>query len=123
MKKDLQVQQDQQMQQADDIESAFNTMQNTTDITEVLKELFNDKKIPLITDLSQDEIALITKIDTVSELKYMTDWKRATDKFMTLKLSKNRQSRKEIIDAVRSLGGADQRQGGSNLNPMNWFRR
>lgn len=111
------------MAENDDITGAFQSMQNKTEIGEVLKELFNDEKISMITDINSDEIKLMTKIEVVAEMKGFSEWLEVTQKVKTLNISKNRQSRKEIIDAVRSLGGVQQRTGGSPLNPMNWFRR
>lgn len=108
---------------AEDIQDAFNSMQNKTEIGEVLKELFNLEKREMITELSPDEVCLITKLDGVADIKGMQEYKNITAKFMTLQLSRNRKSRREIIDAVRSLGGVNQKVGGSMLNPMNWLRR
>lgn len=104
-----------------DIGDQFSQLQSKSEIAEVLKELFDTKKIKLITDLSPDEIKLCTRIFTISDLKNIPVWKKGLNFYLTLSLSKNRKSRRELIDAVR--GHAEQRQGiFSKMNPMNWGR-
>lgn len=94
----------------------FAEMQNKNDMAEVLKELFEDKKIYMISDLTRDEIKLATRIYTIAEIKDISIWKKALGFYCQLLLSKDRKSRKEILDAIRGY----QNQGLlSKLNPFN----
>lgn len=99
--------------------NAFSQMNNNkNEIAEVLKELFDNDKIHLISDLSHDEIRIATRIYTISKIKKIKVWERALEFYFRLLLSKDRRSRKEIIDAVR--GFVPQQ---SFLNRINPFSR
>jgi len=89
-----------------DLLQAFNKLQTTNEIAEVLKELFDVSKIQLITDLSPDEIKLATRIYVIAELKNMKTWKKGLEFYLKLMLSKNRKSRKELLDAIRGYAGS-----------------
>lgn len=100
--------------------TAFQEMQMKNEVAEVLKELFRDEKILMITDLNSDEIRLITRIRMIADMKDIKYWKDGLDLFMKLVLSRDRKSRKEILDAIRGYT----QTGGflSKLNPANWKR-
>lgn len=104
---------------AADILDKFSDSQEKNEVVEVLKELFMKDKIEMISDLSNDEIALITRIDTIAFYKDIPMWNYAKDYFIKLKLSKNRKSRKELIDAIRSHN----QQKDINSGMQNFFRR
>ena len=55
----------------------------------------------MITDLSADEIKLITRIKVISQIMDFDIWDEALKDFMRLKLSNKRKSRKEIIEAIK----------------------
>lgn len=74
-------------------------------MAEVLKELFDERKIFMIGDLTPDEVKLATRIYMLSELKDMPEWKEGLKIFIELLLSKRRESRKEIIDAIKGISG------------------
>ena len=74
---------------------------NHNSMTEILKELFDKKKIYMIGDLTKDEIKLITRIYMIAELKDIPAWRTGVDMYIQLLLSKNRESRKEIISAIQ----------------------
>ncbi len=82
------------------IEDSFQAMQQKNEMAEVLKELFDKDKIKLTTDLTKDEIKLVTRILVVQKLKDLPQWKVGTEMFMELMLSHRRQSRKEILSAI-----------------------
>jgi hypothetical protein len=103
---------------ASDILDKFSTSQEKNEVVEVLKELFMKDKIEMISDLSNDEISLLTRIDTIAFYKDIPMWNYAKDYFIKLKLSKNRKSRKELIDAIKSH---NQQKNENGLN--NFFRR
>ena len=90
----------------------FASTQNKSDISEILKELFDVSKISLITDISDDEARLITRLITVAKIKGFTAWEECISLFLQLKISTKRQSRKEIIEAIKGFYGAQiQRKG------------
>lgn len=100
--------------------TAFQEMQMKNEVAEVLKELFKDEKILMITDLTADEIKLITRIKMIAEMKDIKYWASGLELYMKLVLSRDRKSRREILEAIR---GYTQSQGFlSKLNPANWKR-
>lgn len=107
----------------DELLTAFQNAQEKNEIVEVLKELFDTKKLNLITDLSPDHIALITRMLVISDLKNIPEWKQGIEIFMQLRVSKNRQSRTELIKAIGSLLHQRQQRGllgigGNRDNPL-----
>jgi hypothetical protein len=74
-------------------------------MAEILNRLIDEKKIRMIGDLNKDEIKLITKIFLISKMKNLPIWEDGANIFMTLLLSKNRESRKELISAISGLSG------------------
>jgi len=102
-----------------DIQDEFHTLTNKTDLSEVLKELFNEGKIWMIGDLTKDEIKLMTRIYMIAEMKNINVWKKGLGVYCKLLLSKDRKSRKEIIDAV-SMNRTPRSGFLSKLNPRNW---
>jgi len=99
----------------------FQSTLQRNEVAEVLKELFIDKKICMITDLNMDEIKLATSIYILAEMKNIKYWKDGIDFYMKLVLSKNRKSRKEILEAIRGYTSPSGIL--SKLNPLNWRDR
>lgn len=96
---------------------AFQQMQMKNEMAEVLKELFVKEKIYMITDLTSDEIKIATRIYMLSEMKTIKHWKQGLEYFMMLVLSRDRKSRKEILQAI---GGYSKSEGMlGRLNPFN----
>ena len=96
------------------IEQAFNS--NNNEMIEVLKELFDKNKIYMIGDLTKDEIKLATRIYIIAKIKKVKAWEMGLAFFCQLMLSKDRKSRKELLDAIR---GHQQQQGFmSKFNPF-----
>lgn len=102
--------------------NSFQNQMNKNEMAEVIRELFDEKKIQLITDLTKDEIKLITRILIIAQMKNLKIWKDGIKWYLKLVLSKNRQSRKEILDAIRGspMSGMGML---SKMNPMNWGGR
>lgn len=86
-----------------DLLGQFASASEKNETVEILKELFDKKKLNLITDLKPDHIALITRMDVIADLKSIPEWKTGIIKFMELRISKNRQSRTELIKAISGL--------------------
>lgn len=103
------------------ITSQFAEQHNKNEIVEILKELFDDTKLKMITDLDPDEARLVTKMLVISGMKNIKAWDDTATIFMALMLSKNRKSRSEIISGIQ---GYYQRVSGlARLLPQNWGRR
>ena len=108
----------------DDIIEAFQVQQNKNEVAEVLKELFEEKKIFLITELSKDEIKLMTRIYTIADMKGLEHWKKGLVTFSKLMLSNKRGSRKEILDAIgRYISGGGVEGKGAFRSFIDGFRR
>ena len=98
--------------------SALQTMQLKNEVAEVLKELFDETKILMMTDLTSDEIKLVVRIQMIADMKKIKYWTDGLNLFMKLVLSRDRKSRKEILEAIR---GYTKSEGFlSRLNPSNW---
>lgn len=102
----------------DVIEEAFNKVQNRNESVEVLKELFDEKKIYMISDLSQEQINIATRIYMIAKIKKLQIWQDGLVFFLKLILSKNRQSRKELLDGMRAYEQSRQQ----NSNPFSSWR-
>ena len=102
-----------------EIMSKFSELQNKIEISEVVKELFQKNKIFMITDLTRDEIKLLTRIYGIAKLKKLDNWVVMCEIYAQLVLSNERKSRKEILEAIR---GHSQRSFMSRMNPGNWGR-
>lgn len=102
----------------ENIMKQFQMTQNKNEIAEVLKELFKDKQIDMITDLTADEIRIATRIFIIADLKKLKVWEKGLNFYMKLVLSRNRKSRKEILDAIKGYGSPQGLM--SKLNPSNW---
>lgn len=84
-----------------DVEERLHGLDEEAEIVKVLKELFDEKKVEMISELSDDELRLITAmLVTSSQLKIPILSVVAT-KFMKLRLSTNRKSRHELLEAVK----------------------
>lgn len=84
-----------------DINQQFQDVVNRNEIAEVLRELFVENKIYLITDLTKGEIKLATRIYMIAEMKKLESWKQGLKFFVTLMLSKDRKSRRELLEAMK----------------------
>jgi len=96
---------------------AFAQMQGKNDMAEVLKELFDKDKINLITDLTKDEIKLCTRIHLIAEMKNIASWKSGLQLYLKLLLSKDRKSRREVLEAIK--GYSTQQSFLQKMNPFN----
>ena len=83
-----------------ELEQAFNSMQNRNEMAEVLKELFDEKKIYMIGDMTKDEIKLATRIYIIARLKNLDAWLVGLAFYTKFLISKDRKSRSEILKAI-----------------------
>lgn len=91
---------EQQQKGSDAIIDSFQKTTNTDQMTQVLTELFNKSKISMITDLSKDEIRLITRMKMIANLHNLKTWDMGIQEYEELLLSHKRKSRNEILKAV-----------------------
>lgn len=103
-----------------DLLESFKDSQRQNDMADVLKELFDEGKIYMIGDLSKDEIKLATRIYMIAEMKNIQIWKDGLAFYCKLLISKDRKSRKEILEAIK--GYSSQKGLLQKMNPMNWGR-
>lgn len=101
------------------LERSFSQMQNRNEAVEVLKELFDEKKIYMITDLSREEINLATRIYMISKMKNLKYWQEGLAFLCKLMLSKNRKSRQELLNGMKAY--EEKRM--QSTNPFNNFQR
>ena len=80
-------------------------MLHKNQMAEILKELFDEKKIYMISDLTTDEIRLCTRIYMIADMKDIAIWKTGLITYMKLVLSRKRESRHEIIESIKGLVG------------------
>ena len=102
---------------SDKMMESFANLQNKNEMAEVLKELFDDNKIKMMTDLTHDEIKLVTRLNMIADMKDIKIYKDGLGLYMQLLLSKNRKSRREILEAIKGYVS----DGGflGKLNPFN----
>lgn len=74
-------------------------------MAEIIKELFDEKKIYMISDLTSDEIKLVTRIYMIADMKDIKVWKTGLVTYLKLVLSRKRESRRETIEAIKGLIG------------------
>lgn len=84
-----------------DIESAMH---------DVLKDLNNEKKTPLMSELSDNEIKLLTRLRLIAKMRKNPIYDDAVEIFMKMRLSKDRQSRKEILTGIKNAHPEPQNQ-------------
>lgn len=88
------------------------------------KELFNKKDINTKTDVNDREINLISRIMFISEIFEIPEIQNMINRYLELKLSKNRKSRKEYLDALKNIEGMNNFLGGVGTSLMGGgFRR
>lgn len=71
--------------------------------TAVLKELFNKKNARVKSELSDYEIKIIARLEILAVLTNRPKIKEVCDHFIELRISKDRQSRKEFVEAHKEM--------------------
>jgi len=88
--------------------SAFSGSMDKNEIAEVVKELFDEKKIFMISDVTGDEAKLMTRIYMIAKMKNIDSWMTGLAFYSKILLSQKRKSREEILKAI---SGYSQRMG------------
>lgn len=83
----------------DSVIDLFNKEMNSNQ--ESVRELFTEKNIKVKSDLDKHQISIIARLMFQSELTDLPELKQILDEFITLRVSKDRLSRKEFVDAHR----------------------
>lgn len=90
---------------------------------DVLKELFNKKELETKTDLNIKQIILINKKRAIAEALDFKELSECIDDFLLLSISKDRQGRKEFVEAFKGEreNQIQQKQGGLISNIRDRF--
>lgn len=89
---------------------------------DIVKELFNPADIEIKTELTDKEVKLISKLDLAAAITNSTQLKFILNKLQLHKVSKNRMSRTEVVQAIGGLKNME--TGGSFMNNLgNIFKR
>lgn len=67
----------------------------------ILKELFKEENLDQKTDLSGNEITALTRVFYIAQKLKIDGLKMLLDKFIRLRISKDRLGRKEFIDMLK----------------------
>lgn len=70
--------------------------------SDVIKELFAELKVKARTDLSARQISKISRVYYLAELLKMPELTRLMNEFITLRISKDRSSRKEFVEGLKA---------------------
>jgi hypothetical protein len=81
--------------------NSFANVQNKTEINEVIRELFDEKKLYMIADMSKEEIRIATRIKIIADMKGIRYWNEGLEFYTKFLLSNSRKSRKEILEAIK----------------------
>jgi len=84
-----------------DIESAMH---------DVLKDLNSEKKTGLMSDISDREGKLLTQLQLLSKMRKNPIYEMAVSTFMKMRLSRDRLSRKEILQGIKNAHPEPQNQ-------------
>jgi len=104
----------------EDIEAQQQAQANNKDDNHGSKELFDDSKIELKTELSPVETVAIARLRFMANRYDIPAFRVFTDDIMKLKVSNRRQGRKEFIQGLHAEEKRQQQaqQGGT---PMDWI--
>lgn len=70
--------------------------------SDVVKELFNEKTVKARTDLSASQISKVSRAYYMANILEMPELKNLLDEFITLRISKDRKSRSEFVEGLKS---------------------
>lgn len=90
---------DKALSNVEDLENMFSGSQSESSI---LKELFSQKNFKTKTHLSGDEISIISRLYLMGRITKRPLIKDILDEFLVLRISKDRLSRKEFVDAHKN---------------------
>lgn len=79
----------------------FGMFENENEDIQVVKELFTDKNIDMKTDLDDGEITNVALLYFLADEFKIPALQRYADKFLRLRVSKQRKGRAEFIQAVK----------------------
>jgi hypothetical protein len=97
----------------DTIENMFRNEQNAN--MNDVKELFHEDKVKARTDLSTRQIKNVTKAYYLAKITGMPEIHQILNDFLTLNISKDRKSRAEFVEGLKSRLDTSMAQGVGNL--------
>jgi hypothetical protein len=96
--------------------SLSQTVESENTIKSVSKELFTHSNIDVKTEVSHDEINNLTRLRFLRDRFNVQNVDTLTQSFLALRVSKDRKSRREFIEALQSENRSS--QGGNFLSKM-----
>jgi len=84
---------------------------------DVLKDMTDKKKVELLTELDDKEIKLMTRLMMLKTMRKNKIYEEVVNMFMLLRVSKGRQSRGEILKAIKNAHPEGQDKG-INMDKM-----
>jgi len=91
-------------------------MGDDTSERKIAKELFSNEDVLTKTDLSDNQINILTRLYFLAEEMEDKDLSSVIDKFVTLRISRKRKSRGEFIEALKGIN--DSQSGAGMLGNM-----
>ena len=73
-----------------------------TAMFDVFKDLTNKDKAETLTELSDNELKLLLRLDMLSQMRKNPLYLNVANLFMKLRINKDRNSRKEILSAIKN---------------------
>lgn len=83
----------------DDLEQMFSGEGQTE--SSILKELFNSKNIKVKTELTGDQVSIVSRLFLMADITKRPYLRTVLNEFITLQVSKDRKSRMEFVEAHR----------------------
>jgi hypothetical protein len=89
--------QDEAQSEVEELENMFQGDGQTE--SSILKELFNSKNIKVKTDLTEDQISIVSRLFLMAHITKRPYLHTVLNEFITLRVSKDRKSRTEFVEA------------------------
>lgn len=77
-------------------------VETENNIKSVSKELFNKKEVEVKTEVSHNEINNVTRLLFLEDRLLVSNVEVLIDNFLALRISKNRRSRREFVEALQT---------------------
>lgn len=77
-------------------------MQGDSEQLQIAKELFTEKSIDMKTELSKEEINIFSRAEFMKDILGLSSLEIFINKFEKLRVSMNRQGRKEFVETVKN---------------------
>lgn len=78
------------------------SMTDENDMAKTVKELSTVEKRNILSELNDREISILTRMKSIATLTGITEFEDIVNDYMLMKISRNRQSRKEMVDVLKA---------------------